>query len=293
MQKRLGSLLLMLIVLFSLTACGGKPGATTSEESKDAETSTEAASAGSENEKTSTGDKKVLKVGVAARYVPWCYLDEKNQVTGIDPTILEELARRNGWEVEYVLSSFDGMFGNLDTGKVDTIAQQITATPARAEKYLFSEVYAHNPLKLIVRADENDIKGAADLKGKIFVCQPTGVELEWITDYKKKNDPNDEIKVMLNEENQEIAVNTGKADADMYPVLTFDQMVEKGGYKLKMVGDVLYNEENVYPFKKDVDPAFFETFNKTLKEMKEDGFLTKLFMEQFNLDISKGEDEQK
>ena len=58
------------------------------------------------------------------------------------------------------------------SGKVDTVAQQISVTPAREEKYKFSEIYAYNPYKLSVRADDDSINSVEDLKGKRFACQP-------------------------------------------------------------------------------------------------------------------------
>ena len=54
----------------------------------------------------------------------------------------------------------------LHAGKVDTVAQQISVTPAREEKYKFSEIYAYNPYKLSVRADDDSINSVEDLKVK-------------------------------------------------------------------------------------------------------------------------------
>lgn len=272
-KKLLFVLSLSLMVL--LVACGGNKQTNT-----DVTQSQEAESTNNETE-----EKKVLKVGVAAAHQPWCYLGENNEVIGVDPTILEEIARRNGWEVEYIISDFSGMFGNLDTGKVDTVAQQISATPARAEKYLFSEIYAYNPYKLYVR-NESDITGVKDLKGHSFVCGPASIEHEWITSYKAENDPNDEIEVLITDAEKALTVNSGKGDAGGYPIVVFDDMIEKTGYELKQIGDVIYNENNIYPFRKDVNQEFFDDFNSTLKQMKEEGFLRDLYMEHFGVDLS-------
>ena len=205
--------------------------------------------------------KKVLRVGVTATYNPWCYKDGE-EIVGVDVDILK------------------------DAGKVDTGAQQISVTPAREEKYKFSEIYAYNPYKLSVRADDDSINSVEDLKGKRFACQPAGFEKEFIEEYKEKNDPNDEIEVVITEEQRGLVVSQNKADAHSYTVLSFDRMIEEGGLNLKQVGENLYEENNAYPFLKDCDEELYNKFNEALKSMKEDGFLTNLYNEYFGMDIS-------
>lgn len=81
-------------------------------------------------------------------------------------------------------------------------------------------------------------------------------------------------------------INLGRADATFYPELMFEEKNEEGQFDLKMVGDVIGEENHAYPFSKDVDPEFLEQFNETLAEMKEDGFLADLYTEYFGIDIS-------
>ena len=264
-KKKLIALLLACTTVFSMVGCSSNE---SKEEAKEPET------------------KKVLRVGVAALHKPWCYKDGE-EIKGVDVDILKEAAKRMGdYEVEFSVASFDGMFGLLDAGKVDTVAQQISVTPEREEKYKFSEIYAYNPYKLSVRADDT-IESIADLKGRKFICQPTGFEYEFMKKYKEENDPNDEIEIVLSDETKGVAVAQGKADAHSYPVLVFDNMIKEGGLDLKQVGEPLYEEHNAYPFLKDADEELYNKFNEALKSMKEDGFMSKLYDEYFGVDISK------
>lgn len=236
-----------------------------------------------ETKKTET---KILKVGVAADHKPWCYKDG-DKIVGIDVDVLNEVAKRMGdYKVEFHLVSFEGMFGLLDSGKVDTVAQQITVTNKRKEKYIFSEFYAFNPYKLLVRESDNSINKLEDLKGKTFVCQPAGAELDNIEEYKAKNDPNNEIKVLVSEVNGRELVAQNKADACLYPVSVFDMMKKESGLAVKQVGEPVYEEENAFPFRKDADKELIEKFNKALKSMKEDGTLKKIYMDKFGVDLS-------
>ena len=232
-------------------------------------------------------EKKVLRVGVAAQHKPWCYKDGED-IVGIDVDILKEAAKRMGdYEVEFELASFDGMFGLLDAGKVDTVAQQISITPERKEKYKFSEVYAYNPYKLVVGKDDNSINSMEDLKGKKIIAQPATSDCEFIETYKKEHDPNNEINLIITEESGALSISQGKVDAATFPVLIFDDFVKESGLNVKLTGDPISEDENAFPFLKEGNDEMYNKFNEALKSMKEDGFMTDLYNKYFGIDISK------
>ena len=271
-KKKLLALLLACTTVFSMVGCSSNE---SKEEAKEPET------------------EKVLRVGVSASYNPWCYKDGE-EIVGIDVDVLKEAAKRMGdYKVEFQVASFDGMFGLLDAGKVDIVANQITVTPEREEKYKFSEVYAYNPYSLVVRKDDNSINSLEDLKGKTFVGKAAGSEVAFIESYKKENDHNDEIKIMTVDEDEETAVAQGKGDAIGYPTTSFQQLLDESGLELKIVGDTIFEETNAYPFKKDADEELYNKFNEAIKSMKEDGFLADLYNKYLGIDISKPSTENK
>ncbi len=106
-------------------------------------------------------------------------------------------------------------------------------------------------------------------------------------DYKKKNDPEDKIKVLISDISGRELISQGKADATLYPVSAFDAMKKESGLPIKLVGDALYEEHNAYPFRKDVDKELLDKFNNAIKSMIEDGTLQKIYMEHFGVDLSK------
>ena len=60
-----------------------------------------------------------LKIGTAANYPPFEYVDEQNKITGFDMDLVAELAKRAGFEYKIVNMSFDGLIPALKTGKID------------------------------------------------------------------------------------------------------------------------------------------------------------------------------
>jgi putative S-methylcysteine transport system substrate-binding protein len=81
--------------------------------------------------------KEVIKVGTSGGYFPFTYT-ENDELKGFDIDVWNEIGKRMGKEIEFKQAKFSGLFGMLDTGKIDTISNQITITDKRLEKYDFS-----------------------------------------------------------------------------------------------------------------------------------------------------------
>lgn len=54
-----------------------------------------------------------------------------------------------------------------------------------------------------------------------------------------------------------------------------------------MVGPVLFEEKNAYPFNKNTNPEVIKKFNEAIKSMKEDGTLKNIYEKNIKLDVSK------
>lgn len=53
----------------------------------------------------------------------------------------EEIGKRLGREIKWETAGFPGVIELLESGRVDTVADQIGITEEREEKYYFSDVY--------------------------------------------------------------------------------------------------------------------------------------------------------
>ena len=68
--------------------------------------------------------------------------------------VWNRIAEENNWKIDYTVADFSGLFGMLDTGKIDTVARQTSSNnETRREKYLFSDVYLYSTYNLVTRAD--------------------------------------------------------------------------------------------------------------------------------------------
>ena len=106
-----------------------------------------------------------IKVGMSGRYFPFTFV-KQDKLQGFEVDVWDEIGKRNDYDVKYVTANFSGLFGLLETGRIDTISNQITVTEARKAKYLFADPYVIDGAQITVRKDNDSIKGIDDLAGK-------------------------------------------------------------------------------------------------------------------------------
>ena len=117
-------------------------------------------------------EAQVLKVGTDTTYPPMEYKDvQTGKIVGFDIDLMDSLAGRMGYTVEYVEVPFDGIVAGLKTGKYDAIISSFTITPEREAEVNFTKPYMDAGQSIAVRLDEVKIKSFADLKGKKIGAQ--------------------------------------------------------------------------------------------------------------------------
>ena len=109
----------------------------------------------------------VIRIANTQSSPPWTLLDDKNQPAGYDVDVARELAKRMGIaKVVFVADSFKNFVEGLKTGKYDLVMNDLTPTPERGKQVDFAAPYGVEDFRIFVRADNTDIHGRSDLKGK-------------------------------------------------------------------------------------------------------------------------------
>ena len=102
--------------------------------------------------KVKTVKDGVLTIGFEAGYPPLEYTDDSGLVyQGFDVDMAEEIGKLFGLEVEFVNTSFDGVFAGLDKGQYDMIIAGVSITPERQEAYEMTEPYLSNQLVIVTK----------------------------------------------------------------------------------------------------------------------------------------------
>ena len=108
----------------------------------------------------------VFRIGTEGTYAPFTYHDPNGQLVGFDVEIGREIAKRLGVKPEFLEGKWDGLIAGLDANRYDAVINQVGITEQRKQKYDFSDPYIASKAVLIVRGDNDGIKGFADLQGQ-------------------------------------------------------------------------------------------------------------------------------
>lgn len=260
MKKRISYLILMIIILSGIiVGCVGK--------------------------ETITIDNKKIIVGTSGTYYPFTFASGSD-IEGFDIDVWKEIGKRLNYDIEFKTASFSGLFGMLDTGKVNTISNQITVTDERREKYLFADPYVYSGAQIIVdKNNSKSINNFEDLKGK-----KVGVDLG--SNYEKlikDMDVNNEIEI-ITYQNTDAAFNElliGRIDAVIIDKISAVTTINEKGLELSLGGDPIEKIENAFPFIKNAEnEALVTEINNALREMKSDGTFTEISNKWLNIDVT-------
>ena len=157
MKKRvLAALLVTVMAVATAAGCGSSSKSDNSDKKTEATDKTE--------------DKEKVVVVTAGTGEPYSLLSDDGKTwTGIDSEMWAEIEKRTGWEVEVKQASFDAMWGELDTGRADVVANCLAVKEERTDKYNATIPYYGDSQCIIVN-DDSDYKTSDDLKGKTVGC---------------------------------------------------------------------------------------------------------------------------
>ncbi len=171
-MRRITAMLLAVLMLLAMTACGGS--------AAPAETEAPAAAA-------VTGvEDGVLTIAMECAYAPynWTQSDDANgaveisnvpgsYANGYDVMIAKKICEANGWELEVVQSDWDSLVPGVQTGTFDAVIAGQSMTAERAEQVDFAGPYFYATIVCLTKADSPFASAAsiADLAGGSCTAQ--------------------------------------------------------------------------------------------------------------------------
>ena len=222
--------------------------------------------------------KKVLTVGSSGIYPPFISVDADGKAQGYDVEVLEKVGEALGYEIKWEFAEFSGIFGMLDAGKIDTVANLIAMTDERKAKYDFSTPYAYSGATLVVHEDNKDIKSIEDLKGKkVGVLLGNNLH-QFLEKWNEENGneititPYQDVSGTYNE------VALGRLDAFIDVKITAASRIRDEGLPLKLYGeDYLINFDYGFPFVRSNDnKEFLDAFSAEIQKLQDNGTLKEL-----------------
>ena len=124
--------------------------------------------------KKSSADKTYM-IATDVAYAPFEYKNDKQELVGIDISLLSEIAKDQNFKYKIVPLSFNSAMAGLESNKFDGVIAGALITEQRKLRYDFSNGYLKSEPAMAVRSDNNNIKSYEDLRGK-KVAIKTGTE---------------------------------------------------------------------------------------------------------------------
>jgi polar amino acid transport system substrate-binding protein len=110
------------------------------------------------------GSVKTLRVGTLTDAPPSIYL-ENGVFTGYDNELLRDIAKREGFQVEFVGTEFSGLLASVANGQFDIGSSTISSTEARKKTVAFSNGYNTGFTSIVTKKGAN-LKDPAAFAGK-------------------------------------------------------------------------------------------------------------------------------
>lgn len=216
-----------------------------------------------------------IKVATAGTLYPQTYHDDDNNLTGYDVEILKEVGKRLKLKIDFTEMGVDGMLTSVNSGQVDIANYSLEDENNNIKKFLRSEPYKYSFTSMAARESDNPgISSWEDLKGKkaagatstkyMKITKKMGAELvvydNVTNDVYMQDLVNGRTDVIVNDYYlQKMAV---AAIKDKYPV-----KINDGIYSNPYSTSFTFSSKN---------KTLQEKVNKAIKDMKEDGALTKI-----------------
>lgn len=214
-------------------------------------------------------DEKVYKIASDTTFAPFEFKNEESgEYEGIDVDIMAAIAENQGFKYEMDYVGFDPAVASLEADQVDAVIAGMSITDERKEKFDFSEAYYDSGVVMAIKADNTDIKGYEDLKGKKVAVKTATEGATFAESIKDKY--GFEVVYFQDSPTMYEDVKTGNAVAcfEDYPVIGYG--ISKGN-GLKMVTDMEKGSSYGLAVVKGKNTELIDMFNKGLEEIKANG----------------------
>lgn len=221
--------------------------------------------------------------GVEAAVPPFEYID-KGEIVGFDIDLARMFAESLGVELEVIDTAWAGVVASLYSKKFDMIWSALPITDARLKAMNFSQVYATDQPVFLVTADNTEIKGLADFKGKVLGTQlNTSIE-EQSKMLSEKENLGLDIKLYDHIDAAYLDLANGNLDIVTTAITGFSELEKKVPGKYKIVYQLPPNLLMAVGMRKQ-DPDLLAAVDEFLTKIRASGELVALQKKWFGFEM--------
>ena len=247
------SLVLVVGVVATLAACGGKEEPQNNDEPK----------------------KDTIVVGYTI-YEPMNYLDESGKLVGFDTELAEKVFGNLGYEVVFTEIEWSNKYVDLNSDTIDCVWNGFTCNTAdddgvqRSEKVDFSYNYMENRQVVVVKADAT-VEKAEDLNGKLGIAESGSAGEAYAKAFEGTT-----FKGFTKQTDCLVDIKAGSADFAVVDAQLAKSYVGKGDYADLKIVDSLSSEVEYYAIGFKKGSELRANVNEQLEKLGADGTIAAL-----------------
>ena len=275
-MKKFLALLLALVMVFALAACGESTTEPSTVPTTEATTepSAEASTEPSDNAEAAdftTVEEGKLIMSTNAAFPPYETTDDTGAVIGIDPEIAALIAEKLGLELVIDDVDFDSALLAVQQGKADMVMAGVTVNEDRLAVRDFTTSYATG-VQVVIVPEDSDITDMDGLEGKLIGCQRGTTGYIYASDTPENGGYGEENVVAYDNGITAVeALKNGQVDAVIIDNGPAKEFVEANP-GLKILETPWVEEEYAIGLSKaDSADALNEAINNALQELIDDG----------------------
>lgn len=227
-------------------------------------------------------DRGEMTFATEGTWSPWTFHNEAGELTGFDIEVARAIASELGVEASFAEGEWDGLLAGVDSGRYDTMANGVSVTDEREEKYDFTEPYAFNNIVVIVRGDNDEIASLEDLEGKTTANTLASSYAALAESYGATCTGVDDFNATIE------LLDAGRIDATLNDEVVFnDYMAQHPDANLKVAAMAPEPTHIAYPLRREeATESLREAMNEAIDALRADGTLARISNAYFGMDIT-------
>ena len=286
MKKKIISILMLVIMVFSLGACGNvEDKKDVANQSEDINNDLDVEVEDNSWEYVKNNGKLIL--GLDDSFPPMGFRDDRDNIVGFDIDLAKAVCEKLGVELVLQPIEWSAKEQELATKNIDCIWNGFSVTEERLANLTMSIPYMENTIAMVV-VSGSDIKTKEDMAGKRLAVQGGSSAEETL------NSPeNTEFRESLGGVNGSFKdyvtalmdLETGNSDAVLMDSVVANYMINEAGKDFVVLDDSLIAEEYAIGFRKG-EEKLAEAVNNALRELKADGTVEGIATDWFGSDTT-------
>lgn len=218
-----------------------------------------------------------LIVATDTAFVPFEFKQDGEYV-GFDIDMWDAIAKRMGVEYELRPMDFNGIIPALQTGNVDVAIAGMTIKSKREEVIDFSHPYYDSGLLMMVRSDDDSVKGPEDVVGKIIAVKQGTASADFADTLGAR-----EVRKFPNIDNAYLELRTGRVDVAMHDTPNVLYYIKTAGNgQVKVAGTNMDAQSYGIGFPQGSE--WRDKVNVALLSIMEDGTYAEIYRKWFGTD---------